>query len=223
MDRSAGQRTPRRSRSISPSAKARFFGLLIDDPNDDSNRLRYHAHRRPGADGPGGQSQAQAGAPPAPAENYSGASRWRSNRAAIKTPKVYFRLFDLKPDGSDFFLYYTRPGARLTVPHAEVVAERHGADFYRQWRELSLPSRRIRPNLSQRRCGGAEARYLETVIFAQHQLMETNRWAMENLPWDIYLAYTPFSRRSGARVARLSRLDPVRPTNATSPSTCGRF
>ena len=40
--------------------------------------------------------------------------------------------------------------------------------------------------------GGAEARYLETVVFAQHQLMETNRWAMENLPWDLYLAYTPF-------------------------------
>ena len=40
--------------------------------------------------------------------------------------------------------------------------------------------------------GGAEARYLDTLLFAQHQLMETNRWAMENLPWDLYLAYTPF-------------------------------
>jgi len=40
--------------------------------------------------------------------------------------------------------------------------------------------------------GGAEARYMETLFFAQHQLMETNRWAIENLPWDLYLAYTPF-------------------------------
>jgi predicted AlkP superfamily phosphohydrolase/phosphomutase len=40
--------------------------------------------------------------------------------------------------------------------------------------------------------GGAEARYLETLAFAQHQLMETNRWAIENLPWDLFLAYTPF-------------------------------
>ena len=40
--------------------------------------------------------------------------------------------------------------------------------------------------------GGAEARYLETLQFAQHQLMETNRWAIDNLPWDLFLAYTPF-------------------------------
>ncbi|HET9916034.1 MAG TPA: alkaline phosphatase family protein, partial [Candidatus Binatia bacterium] len=40
--------------------------------------------------------------------------------------------------------------------------------------------------------GGAEARYLETILFAQHQLMETNRWAIEHLPWDLFLAYTPF-------------------------------
>jgi predicted AlkP superfamily phosphohydrolase/phosphomutase len=40
--------------------------------------------------------------------------------------------------------------------------------------------------------GGAEARYLETMLFAQHQLIETNRWAVENLPWDLFLAYTPF-------------------------------
>jgi predicted AlkP superfamily phosphohydrolase/phosphomutase len=29
-------------------------------------------------------------------------------------------------------------------------------------------------------------------MFAQHQLIETNRWALEHLPWDLYLAYSPF-------------------------------
>jgi predicted AlkP superfamily phosphohydrolase/phosphomutase len=30
------------------------------------------------------------------------------------------------------------------------------------------------------------------MAFAQHQLTETHRWAIENLPWDLFLAYTPF-------------------------------
>ena len=47
-------------------------------------------------------------------------------------------------------------------------------------------------NIANDGSGGAEARYLETMLFAQHQLMETNRWAIENLPWDLFLAYTPF-------------------------------
>jgi predicted AlkP superfamily phosphohydrolase/phosphomutase len=39
--------------------------------------------------------------------------------------------------------------------------------------------------------GTAEARYLETVSFAHHQLVETNRWALD-LPWELFVAYTPF-------------------------------
>jgi predicted AlkP superfamily phosphohydrolase/phosphomutase len=58
--------------------------------------------------------------------------------------------------------------------------------------------------------GGAEARYLETMLFAQHQLMETNRWALEALPWDIFLAYTPFPDE--AEHAWRGQLDPVLPT-----------
>ena len=106
--------------------------------------------------------------------------------------KVYFRLFDLKPDGSDFFLYYTRPARDLTVPASGCPRQRHGAHFYRQRRQPSLQQGAFGRTLPNGGSGGAEARYLETVVFAQHQLMETNRWAMENLPWDLYLAYTPF-------------------------------
>ncbi|MGZ9215172.1 MAG: alkaline phosphatase family protein, partial [Candidatus Binatia bacterium] len=58
--------------------------------------------------------------------------------------------------------------------------------------------------------GGAEARYLETIIFAQHQLMETNRWAIENLPWDLFLAYTPFPDE--AEHAWRGHLDTTLPT-----------
>ncbi len=58
--------------------------------------------------------------------------------------------------------------------------------------------------------GGAEARYLETIMFAQHQLMETNRWAIENLPWDLFLAYTPFPDE--AEHAWRGHLDTTLPT-----------
>ena len=40
--------------------------------------------------------------------------------------------------------------------------------------------------------GTAEARYLETIALVQHQLTETCRWALEQLPWDIFSAYTPY-------------------------------
>jgi predicted AlkP superfamily phosphohydrolase/phosphomutase len=40
--------------------------------------------------------------------------------------------------------------------------------------------------------GAAEIRYLETVTFVQHQLMETARWAIEHLPWDLFITYTPY-------------------------------
>jgi predicted AlkP superfamily phosphohydrolase/phosphomutase len=114
-------------------------------------------------------------------------------KSGSQTARSYFRLFDLKPDGSDFFLYYTRPMRDLpidlpgdTVPSPTVrTFVGNGASLLYQQGALG----RTIPNGG---AGGAEARYLDTLFFAQHQLMETNRWAMENLPWDLYLAYTPF-------------------------------
>jgi predicted AlkP superfamily phosphohydrolase/phosphomutase len=40
--------------------------------------------------------------------------------------------------------------------------------------------------------GIAEARYLETILFSQRQLIEINRWALARFSWDLFLAYTPF-------------------------------
>ena len=114
-----------------------------------------------------------------------------ASRAAARKLEAYFRLFDLKTDGSDFFLYYTRPTANWICPQTK-LRQLYGAHIHRQRREHSLPERRLRTTIPNGGGGGAEARYLETLLFAQHQLMETNRWAIENLPWDIYLAYTPF-------------------------------
>ncbi|HKY10170.1 MAG TPA: alkaline phosphatase family protein, partial [Candidatus Binatia bacterium] len=107
--------------------------------------------------------------------------------------RSYFRLFDLKADGSDFFLYYTRPMRDLPVPvHDESVPGPTVQSFVGNGASILYQQGALGRTLANGGSGGAEARYLETLLFAQHQLMETNRWAMANLPWDLYLAYTPF-------------------------------
>jgi len=171
--------------------ESRFFGLFIDDPDDvqagydtlvlatDRNGEAVAAKLKTAPAGTGGEL-------------------FWSVPIALKTArnqdaKCYFRLFDLKPDGSDFFLYYTRPvrdlpiGTRVdTTPGPTVLSfVGNGATILFQQGALG----RTIPNGGN---GGAEARYLETLAFAQHQLMETNRWALDNLPWDLFLAYTPF-------------------------------
>ena len=171
--------------------ESRFFGLFIDDPDDvqagyDTLVL---ATDRNGEAVAAKLKTAPAGA---------GGELFWSVPIAIKTAhnqdaKCYFRLFDLKPDGSDFFLYYTRPVRDLpietrvdTVPGPTMLSfVGNGATILFQQGALG----RTIPNGGN---GGAEARYLETVAFAQHQLMETNRWALDNFPWDLFLAYSPF-------------------------------
>jgi predicted AlkP superfamily phosphohydrolase/phosphomutase len=170
---------------------SKFFGLFIDDPSD--AQIGYDTLILATArDGEAAAAKLKA----APA-SVGGELFW-SLPIALKTTgnsdaKCYFRLFDLKPDGSDFFLYYTRPMRDLpmetkadTMPGPTVLTfVGNGATILFQQGALG----RTIPNGGN---GGAEARYLETVAFAQHQLMETNRWALEHLAWDLFLAYTPF-------------------------------
>ncbi|MGH7855189.1 MAG: alkaline phosphatase family protein [Candidatus Binatia bacterium] len=170
---------------------SKFFGLFIDDPSD--AQIGYDtlvlATARDGEAAATILKTAPAGV---------GGELFWSQPLALKTTgnqaaKAYFRLFDLKPDGSDFFLYYTRPARDLPIETRDATAPGptvlsfvgNGASILYQQGALG----RTIPNGGN---GGAEARYLETLFFAQHQLMETNRWAIENLPWDLFLAYTPF-------------------------------
>lgn len=170
---------------------SKFFGLFIDDPADTQtgyDTLVLATDRN------GEAVAVKLKAAPAGA----GGEFFWSLPIAVKTArnqdaKCYFRLFDLKPDGSDFFLYYTRPVRDLpietrveSVPGPTVLSfVGNGATILFQQGALG----RTIPNGGN---GGAEARYLETLAFAQHQLMETNRWVLDNLPWDLFLAYTPF-------------------------------
>jgi len=185
----------------------RFYGLLIDDPAD--AQAGYDtlmiATRRDGR-------EIQAKLKPLPA-GPAGEFFW-SEPVAVKASgnqdaRTFFRLFDLKPDGSDFFLYYTRPARDLRVPESEVTPSATVRTFIGNGASLLYHQGALGRTIPNGGNGGAEARYLETVFFAQHQLMETNRWALEHLPWDLYLAYTPFPDE-GEHVWR-GYLDPALP------------
>jgi predicted AlkP superfamily phosphohydrolase/phosphomutase len=170
--------------------EAQFAGLFVDDPADSQTGYDTLVLAS-GRDG----DQIQTRLKPMPA-GRGGEFFW-SEPIVVKSGnqpvRCYFRLFDLKPDGSDFFLYYTRPMRDLPLdlpgdlaPSPTVLTfVGNGASILYQQGALG----RTIPNGGN---GGAEARYLDTLLFAQHQLMETNRWAIEHLPWDLYLAYSPF-------------------------------
>ena len=168
-----------------------LFALLIDDPADpqkgydtllvagarDGREIK--AVLKPGSAGPGG--------------DLLWSRPIAVNTGTGQVANTYLRLFELKLDGSDLFLYYTRP-MRQAVSHPELVEGTNptvrafiGNGAW-QWYRQGTFGRTI-PNGGD---GTAEARYLETIAQVQHQLTETSRWALEQLPWDIFFAYTPY-------------------------------
>jgi predicted AlkP superfamily phosphohydrolase/phosphomutase len=171
--------------------KSRFFGLIIDDPADD--QAGYDTLILASARDGDAVTVKLKSAPP----GVGGELFW-SPPIAIKSAgnqdaKCYFRLFDLKPDGSDFFLYYTRPARDLPVDaQSNVSASPTVRTFVGNGAAVLFQQGAFGRTIPNGGHGGAEARYLETMAFAQHQLTETHQWAIENLPWDLFLAYTPF-------------------------------
>jgi predicted AlkP superfamily phosphohydrolase/phosphomutase len=189
------------------AGQSKLFGLVIDDPADP--RVGFDtvviATRRSAAEIKARLKPAPAGAGGEPFWSAPFTVKVRGD----KEGKIYFRLFDLQPDGSDFFLYFSRPaldiGGRAAASAGPAVRAfiGNGASFLYQTGGFGR-------TIANGGHGSAEARYLETIFFAQHQLMQTNRWAMEHLPWDLYLAYTPFPDE--AEHAWRGHLDATLPT-----------
>ena len=169
--------------------ETQLIGLLIDDPADpqigyDTAVIAASRNSR----------EIRTKLKPAPA-SPGGALFWSApitvKGAGNVEARVYLRLFDLKADGSDFFIYYTRPMRDLQLQQ-DAETSPTVRTFIGNGASILYQNGALGRNIANDGSGGAEARYLETMLFAQHQLMETNRWAIENLPWDLYLAYTPF-------------------------------
>src|SRR5262245_22886079 len=187
--------------------KSKFFGLLIDDPADAQSGYDTIVIAT-------GRSGAEIKAKLKPADAMGGGELFWSDPIAVdgngnQNARVYFRLFDLKPDGSDLFLYYSRPVLEIALDSTASASATVRA-FIGNGASILYQTGGLGRTIANGGNGGAEARYLETMMFAQHQLMETNRWALENLPWDLYLAYTPFPDE--AEHAWRGHLDPTLPT-----------
>ncbi len=168
-----------------------FYGLLIDDPSDPQKGYdtMLVASTRSGKEATAKLKSQPAG---------SGGELFWSRPINVRTndgreATSYLRLFELKPDGSDFLLFFTRPTHEIVSPPDQV----NGANattraFIGNGANPLYSQGAFGPTLPNGGDGTAEARYLETVSFAQHQLAETNRWALEQLPWDLFVAYSPF-------------------------------
>jgi hypothetical protein len=187
--------------------EANFFGLLIDDPADAQSGYDT-AVISDSRDGKQIRTRLKA-ASPAPGGELFWSQPISVKTAGNQTGSVYFRLFDLQADGSDFFLYHTRPARPLDLP-AEASASPTVRSFVGNGASILYQTGGLGRTIANGGSGGAEARYLETMLFAQHQLIETNRWAVENLPWDVFLAYTPFPDE--AEHAWRGHLDATLPT-----------
>lgn len=176
-------------------AASKFFGLLVDDPADE--QIGYDTllltRSRNAEDIEVKIKSAAAGA--------TGELFW-SGPVEVKTTgersaSVYFRLFELRGDGSDFFLYFTRPARAMVTPEDALQGAGDTVrSFIGNGASILYQQGSFGRTIPSGGSGGAEARYLETVTFAQHQLMETNRWALAHLPWDLFFAYTPFPDES---------------------------
>jgi predicted AlkP superfamily phosphohydrolase/phosphomutase len=168
-----------------------LFGLLIDDPADPQNGYdtllltgarngrEVKAILKPGAAGPGG--------------DLLWSRPITVNTDADQGATTYLRLFDLKSDGSDYLLYYTRP-VRQAVSRPELVEGTNPTvrAFIGNGGNMLYGQGAFGRTIPNGGDGTAEARYLETIAQVQHQLTETSRWALEQLPWDIFSAYTPY-------------------------------
>jgi predicted AlkP superfamily phosphohydrolase/phosphomutase len=114
-------------------------------------------------------------------------------RSDNQTGGTYLRLFDLKRDGTDFLLYFTRPTRDTTSPtqRANEISVAAGAFIGNGASDLYSQGV-FGPTIPNGGNGTAEGRYLETITFVQHQLMETSDWALGHFSWNLLFAYTPF-------------------------------
>lgn len=168
-----------------------FFGLLIDDPEDPQSGYDTLLVAR-GRDGADIETTLKAGAT-GPGGELFWSRPIAVTTAAAQPATSYLRLFFLKPDGGDFLLYHTRP-ARGAMSHPELLDEATPTvkAFVGNGANLLYAQGAFGKTLPNGGDGAAEARYLETIALVQHQLMECYRWALDNLPWDLFLAYTPY-------------------------------
>jgi predicted AlkP superfamily phosphohydrolase/phosphomutase len=168
-----------------------LFGLLIDDPSDSQEGYDTLLVS-------GGRAIGEIKAKLKAATAGPGGELFWSQPLDIKTGSgepatTYLRLFELKLDGSDFLLYFSRP-VRKSFSNPELPPEANDIvrAFVGNGANLLYGQGAFGLTIPNGGDGTAEACYLETIRLVQRQLIETNRWALKHYQWDFFLAYTPF-------------------------------
>ena len=168
---------------------ALLYGVFIDDPADpaDGYDTLLIAQVRDG-------QRLDAALKPAASE-AGNLAHWSSTveLPGMNGGALRFRLFDLQRDASNYLLYFTRPAREQStrpdlLPELRQIA---GAFVGNGASHLYLQGALGQP-LFRGGNGTAERRYLETVYLNQQQLWAATRWAMQRLPWDLLLTYTPY-------------------------------
>ncbi len=118
-------------------------------------------------------------------------------RLAGADSTLFFRLFELSPDGQRLLLYRMAPHAlRSNKPRAEAQAQETVGGFVGYGGENAYAQGKLGPTLAQGGDGTAEKRYLETVALATRQIGRLLEFALERSAWDLLVAYVPFPDES---------------------------
>lgn len=168
-------------------AGARLFGLLIDDPRDDSDG--YDTLLIAGSrDGASPAAELKAREPDGTLAHWSGAVELPGASGLA----VRLRLFALRADGGDFLLYFTRPARDLgSRPDLAKALRRAAGPFAGDGAGNRYARGELGPTLVRGGDGTAERRYLETLRLTVERTRAAAEWALESLPWDLLLLYVP--------------------------------
>jgi hypothetical protein len=106
---------------------------------------------------------------------------------------VYFRLFNLSPDGKHFMLYHTAP-ADIATDQAAWLPAFYGAGcgFVSGGGGHIYAKDGLGTPIAEGGDGTAEARYLDTVHFCLSKLAESSRWLIAQPGWDLMVDYFPY-------------------------------
>jgi predicted AlkP superfamily phosphohydrolase/phosphomutase len=167
-----------------------FYGVFIDDPADPQQGYDTLLISRT-RNGRNVEVRLKPGLPRSPRDSlWSGPLLLTS--ASQQEAGAYLRLFDLKPDATDYLLYFTRPTRHVVSPPAIAELVNTTGAFIGNGANFLYRSGAFGITIPNGGNGIAEARYLDTITQALRQMVETNRWALSHLPWKLLLTYLPF-------------------------------
>jgi predicted AlkP superfamily pyrophosphatase or phosphodiesterase len=106
---------------------------------------------------------------------------------------VYFRLFELSPDGSAVTLYRTAPHLlRSSKGRLEAAAFDASGGFVGNGAASTYEHGQLGKRLWEGGDGTAERRYLESVALVVRQISRVNDFAIDRTGWELLLTYLPY-------------------------------